>query len=182
MLIFYLYRVNKEMNLKNINSLIGKVFLSLSLILPILMPSVASSERVKLYPLKDVVAYGYVNKLGEYIIKPLFDRASVFHNNGLAAVAMDGKSGYIDRSGQYIINQQFDEAYSFYDNGLAKVQINGRFGVINQTGAWILKPLFKDITILDELIKVDFGEYEGYADLNGKYLTFSETEVYNANF
>jgi hypothetical protein len=47
------------------------------------------------------------------VIKPWFDRAGDFGDNGLAAVKLDGKWGYINETGDFVIEPQFDDADSF---------------------------------------------------------------------
>ncbi len=123
---------------------------------------------------------GYINKKSIFVIKEQFNNTEKFVN-GFAVVKINNKYGYIDKSGDWAIKPQYDSAYSFHENGLATVKLNGKTGIINTKGEWILKPIFKFASVYNNLISVDFGEYEGYTTLNGKYLTFTETEVYNAN-
>jgi hypothetical protein len=125
--------------------------------------------------------YGYINQAGDWVIKPQFDWTDDFSDNGLAKVNLNGKYGYINQAGDWVIKPQFKDAYSFSDNGLARVKVNGKVGVINNQGQWILKPLFCNVDFVRDLIRVEFGASEGYTDLKGQYLTFSEDEVNNAN-
>ena len=53
-------------------------------------------------------------------------------------------------------------------------------GVMDRKANWILKQKFDTIDILDDLIYVKFGDQEGYAALDGRYLTFSEDDIDNA--
>jgi predicted DNA-binding WGR domain protein len=61
--------------------------------------------------------WGYINKKGQLIIKPVFDRTWRF-SDGLAAVVSKGKHGYINKAGKIVIKPVFKEAYPF-SNGLA---------------------------------------------------------------
>ena len=78
------------------------------------------------------------------MIKPTFDDARDFSNNGLAAVKIGGKYGFINESGKIVIRPAFDNAYYFYDNGLAAVKIGGKYGFINESGEIVIKPAFDD--------------------------------------
>lgn len=51
--------------------------------------------------------YGYVNKNGEFVIKPIFDDATPFHG-GLAEVTIDGKIGFINNKGNFVIPCIYD--------------------------------------------------------------------------
>src|SRR5262245_20990264 len=83
--------------------------------------------------------WGYVDKNGNRVINPQFERAESF-SSGLAAVRL-GKWGYIDYSGKIAINPQFDRATSFSD-GVAVVEIASRWGYINTDGKYVINPQF----------------------------------------
>ena len=105
--------------------------------------------------------WGFVNKSGETVINPQFDRAEGFAE-GLAPVRM-GRWGYVDASGKIAINPQFDKADVFSD-GLAAVKLGGgagpvypydprpfspfggggRYGYINPEGKYVINPQFED--------------------------------------
>ncbi|MBP0021829.1 MAG: WG repeat-containing protein [Cyanobacteria bacterium SBLK] len=83
---------------------------------------------------------GYINRKGNWAIKPQFAVTENFYD-GLAAVkTLDFKWGYINRSGEFVIAPQFDFAYDFQDNGLALVQIGEKDGIINRRGEYVLEP------------------------------------------
>src|SRR5664279_1646593 len=75
-----------------------------------------------LYPVVAGGRWGYVNKSGETVINPQFDRAEVVAE-GLAPVKM-GRWGYVDASGKVVINPQFDKA-DVFSEGLAAVKLGG---------------------------------------------------------
>lgn len=60
--------------------------------------------------------FGFINSQGEEFIKPQFDLADNFDENGFAKVVVGGKIGIIDVKGNFIIKPQFD-------NDLCKVMI-----------------------------------------------------------
>ena len=78
--------------------------------------------------------WGYINEVGEFVIKPQFDKADRFFENGLARVMQNGKYGYINEIGEFVTQPQFDEAENFSKNGLARVKRNDKCGYINETG------------------------------------------------
>ena len=82
---------------------------------------VCTAETV-LYPVVVNDRWGFINKSGETVINPQFDKADVFAE-GLAPVRM-GRWGYVDASGKVVINPQFDKADVFSD-GLAAVKLGG---------------------------------------------------------
>lgn len=50
--------------------------------------------------------WGYIDKSGNVVIKPIFKDACGF-SEGLAAVIVDNKYGFIDRNGNMVIAPQF---------------------------------------------------------------------------
>jgi len=45
--------------------------------------------------------WGYINRKGDFVIKPQFQQAKPFHQ-GLASVFLNGYPGYIDKSGRFV--------------------------------------------------------------------------------
>lgn len=102
--------------------------------------------------------WGYINKLGRLVIKPIFSDANSF-SQGLAAVnigkksiysykggdtsitEISGKWGYIDGTGKQVISPQFDLANSFSER-LAAVKIKNKCGYINKIGKVVVKRKF----------------------------------------
>jgi len=76
--------------------------------------------------------YGYMDKDGKVVIKPIFDYAHRF-SEGLAAVVVKGKLGYIDTNGKMVIQPQFSSAYE-YCGGVAKVELENKISYINKEG------------------------------------------------
>lgn len=99
--------------------------------------------------------FGFVDKLGHYIIQPTYLNARAFQD-GLAPVKTFWGWGFINKSNQFVIRPQFLDAKSFSE-GLASVAIalkeklaffpeiadpNDSYGFIDRTGAWVIKPKF----------------------------------------
>lgn len=52
--------------------------------------------------------YGYINKSGKFVIKPIFDEAEPF-NRGIAQVNINKKIGFINNKGDFLIPCIYDE-------------------------------------------------------------------------
>ena len=118
---------------------------------------------------------GYINQVGEIVIKPQFDAAEPFSegwafvhigisksgsinregkffrgvnyfSEGLSPVLIGGKYGYINQVGEIVIEPQFGVAGHFSE-GLSPVKIGGKYGYINQVGEIVIKPQFDDAGI-----------------------------------
>ena len=63
--------------------------------------------------------WGYINKKGEVVVPPVYDRCYPF-SEGLGRVQKGKKWGYLDPNGEAVIEPTFDNAYDFHD-GLARV-------------------------------------------------------------
>ena len=120
------------------NNMKRNIYFGLMLVMLILTGWKMREVRPQLYPLKSVASYGYIDQAGDWVIKPQFEVAWFFSDNGLAKVRVNGKWGYIDQAGDLVIKPQFDWADSFSDNGLASVKFNGKYGYINQAGDWVI--------------------------------------------
>jgi hypothetical protein len=82
--------------------------------------------------------YGFINKKGEFAVKPQYDEAEDF-SEGLAVVQIGEKYGYINTSGNILINPLFDYVGSFH-NGLAQVRLDDKMAYINKKGEYIWGP------------------------------------------
>lgn len=88
--------------------------------------------------------WGYIDKLGAWVIKPRFDGAGDF-SEGLAPVSMGEAWGYVAQSGELAIKVRFANAQQFVE-GTAQVMIGGpdpkstKFGYIDRSGKYIWEP------------------------------------------
>jgi predicted DNA-binding WGR domain protein len=83
--------------------------------------------------------YGFINKLGQFVIEAKFEDGAGGFSDGLASAKYNGKWGYINKTGQFVIEPKFEHASRFY-NGLALVEVNGKSGYIDEKGAWAISP------------------------------------------
>ena len=85
---------------------------------------------------------GFVDRSGDWVIDPVFERVERFGKNGLAPASINRKFGYIDIAGKWVIEPQFYDADEFEDSGVADVKIDyDNAGLIDKTGAFIFGPV-----------------------------------------
>jgi hypothetical protein len=115
-------------------------------------------------------AFGFLNKTGNLVIKPRFERADNF-SEGLCPVRINEKWGYIDKTGRIVIEPKYGWARKFSE-GLGRVTIDGKQGFIDKTGNMIIKPEDQDVyDFADGLAVVwERGNERGYIDKTGKFV------------
>ena len=101
------------------------------------------SENVAVVHINGEV-YGYINALGEWLIKPQFEIARRFEN-GKAFVKQNDKWGVINLIGEWIVDPILDSEPHFYSDNRDVVSIDGKYGVIDESFSWIIPPLYDDI-------------------------------------
>src|ERR1700690_1621508 len=138
-----------------------------------------------LYPVVVDGRWGFVNKSGETVINPQFERVGGFAE-GLAPVRLS-RWGYVDSSGKITIVPQFDKA-DVFNEGLAAIKVGGGgggspfpndprpfahgggggYGYINTDGKFAINPQFEDAGMFsDGLGPVRTGGRWGYVDKTG---------------
>lgn len=98
--------------------------------------------------------FGFINQLGEWVIKPRFTAARSFAPNGLAVVTEKdtNKQGVINARGEWVFSDKSIEPLSFSANGLApakyitpsreEAQGVGYWGYVDATGRWAIERRF----------------------------------------
>lgn len=81
----------------------------------------------------DGTKWGYINSYGVFKIKPQYDNAMDFQDNGLAIVSKEGHTGIIDRNGRYIVPLQYYNINPFSE-GRATVSDASGTKVIDESG------------------------------------------------
>ena len=89
--------------------------------------------------------YGYVNRMGKFVLEPQYEEALPF-SDFLAAVKKDGKWGFINGEGKFVIEPRFENAFLFSD-GAAAVEENGKWGFINRSGKYLVQPKYESAGI-----------------------------------
>lgn len=154
-------------------------------------PEEAKKKGISKKDVKVKRKWGYINRSGEFVIKPKFGFAWPF-TDGMARIAMgggyypqrEGKYGYINKKGTIIIKPRFSNAGSFY-NGYAPVKVggkalsftNGAWGYIDKKGKFFVEPMFdKANAFMNGLALVSFkkggyyGRRQGVVDINGNII------------
>jgi hypothetical protein len=106
---------------------------------------------------------GFINRQGEWVIKPRFTAAHSFAPNGLAVVTEKdtGKQGAINARGEWVFSDILIKPFRFSPTGLASFSANGLAaaeayknpslsvvegkgyrGYIDATGRWVIEPRF----------------------------------------
>ena len=111
--------------------------------------------------------WGFIDTLGQLVIKPVFDDVGHF-SEGLAAVNMNGRWGYIDQGGKLVINPVFKSAWAFHE-GMARVSpFNVPDHFISRSGKLLASP---EWSAADDFsggfAKVKVGNSFGYIDTSG---------------
>jgi hypothetical protein len=91
-------------------------------------------------------ACGYIDRNGEYMIRPKFGFCGDF-SEGLAAVSVNGGLGYIDTNGKIVIPPRNFGAAGEFHEGLAEVvhMVGGfpHIGYIDKTGDEVIQPKYR---------------------------------------
>jgi len=98
--------------------------------------------------------YGFVDRNGEIIVSPCFDKVYSF-NNGMIVVEMGLLCGYVNDDGDYVIPAEYDNSFDFDEHGLcivSKYNDNNRVvdGIIDKSGKIIAPLVFEDIEIISK--------------------------------
>lgn len=116
-----------------------------------ILKEISLSQNI-LIPLKNArEKYGYVDTLGNWIIKPQYDDASNF-SEGFASVCKNDSCFYINKEGNKITDLYFEETENYKD-GLAIVKKDNLYFLINRSGQFISKG-YQDINESSEKLYV----------------------------
>lgn len=93
--------------------------------------------------------YGYLlsanKKTNRWAIAPLYEDASRYFSENMAAVQLNGRVGYIDIYNRFVITPRFDanDGLLAFSQGLSAVKMDGKYGFIDKTGAFIIEPQYE---------------------------------------
>jgi hypothetical protein len=76
---------------------------------------------------------GYINRRGDFLIQPAFDRAGHF-SCGRAIVAVNGKTGIIDKQGDWILRPGALKLAGQFSEGLCSYVKDGKWGFVDCDG------------------------------------------------
>lgn len=146
-------------------------------ILAYINENMLNSRNINLYPAfiktDSGNKWGYIDNKGAFIIKPQYDNARDFQENGLAVVENKELSGIIDNSGKYIVEPKYGSITAFSE-GLAEVEDVDGFKVIDENGKEITSKAYgyisayKNSRTFFEISAPNGITHYGYLDKEGK--------------
>ncbi len=123
--------------------------------------------------------WGYINRQGEFIIKPQFDSACGFYEK-LAEIESGYKVGFINKKGEMVI-KPFLDSTGFFKDGVSIGEVNKKFVIITLDGDIIF--LNNGIDFIDDfsdgLAAIYINHKIGYANKKGEIVI--EPQFYDAN-
>jgi len=101
-----------------------------------------TNENKLVSPVKFEGKYGFIDKSGDWHIKPTFDSLGIFYN-GYADSYRNGKNGIIDSKGIIIIENKYDFV-GHVENDIALILLNDQFNYVDLQGQLISNKYFSD--------------------------------------
>ncbi|PAB58812.1 WG repeat-containing protein [Anaeromicrobium sediminis] len=132
------------------------------------------------------IKYGFINKKGEFAIKPIYDEARNFYN-GLASVIIGSKKAFINKKGEIVFEHEFHRVDNFSE-GLAYFEDSSldklpNYGFIDKKGEIKIKGLQRLATITkfeEDYLPLVANKF---IDKNGNdHLGFKKDYVIYSNF
>ena len=126
--------------------------------------------------------WGYINSKGEFVIKPVYNWAREFQENGLAVVSAKNLLGIIDKSGKYVVQPKYQSIQEFSE-GLAVVISEKGFMVIDENGLEVTSEVynyigtFKNGRAVVSMVSTDGRWLYGYIDSEGDIVIPARYEI-----
>ncbi|QUH27096.1 WG repeat-containing protein [Serpentinicella alkaliphila] len=102
-----------------------------------------NNEKTNLYPAfvyeKDIKKWGFINKSGEFVIKPHFDGVGDFNRDEMAIIWNNDKYGVIDIYGDYIVKPLYNYIVDIYEGTIVAQNKENSYVFINKEGKIILE-------------------------------------------
>jgi len=127
--------------------------------------------------------WGYIDRLGQWIIQPEYDFSVGDYSSGLSYVG----NQFLDTNGMPVFEEaKFENARKFSPKGkdaLAAVQVSGQWGFIDLDGEFVISPKYDGAGDFSDsgLAPVKVGGIWGYVDRRGRELIMSNFD-YAWNF
>jgi hypothetical protein len=109
---------------------------------------------------------GFINKRGQWVIRPQLDWAEPF-SEGVAAAASGGKRGFVDRTGRFVIPPTFEEVHSFSGGLALAYQEPCKPLFIDHSGKIVIRAPGDFATAFREELSI--VEVDGQCGLGGRY-------------
>ncbi|WP_169718320.1 WG repeat-containing protein [Paenibacillus massiliensis] len=119
--------------------------------------------------------YGFIDRLGNYVIEPMYRDANEFSDELAWVSTFKGKKGYINKDNKMVIEVNADY-YGNFKFGLAQITINGIDYCIDKNGEVITSKLFKKIHGINEnqTIIVEVDRKMGLINYSNEYILHPE--------
>jgi type II secretory pathway pseudopilin PulG len=116
-----------------------------------------------LFPIQYQGKEGCINKFGELVITPRFDRINCYSSEEKIGFQLNGKYGFVNKNDDIVIGPLFDgiSIYQGFREGLASVQKGEKRGFVNAAGEFVIEPQFERAE--------DFAEGLAAVKINGKW-------------
>lgn len=111
--------------------------------------------------------WGYANKEGKFVIKPVFTQACPFEGK-LARVNVEGKWGLISDNGTFILPPIYDNIDGYSSDSLAVVKSWASFGLLDAKGHLVQPIVYEDIQYADYGYRAVLDDKFGTIDKNGQ--------------
>ena len=138
-----------------------------------------------LYPIGAATGFGYIDKTGAVVVKPLLDLANQFCEGMALVKSRDDEYFFINHTGKKAFALEFTpepRGCNGYSDGLAAVRQNDIPGFIDKTGKFVIAPQFDSVGNFNNgraFVTNDLKNY--YIDRSGKKV-FDAPEGCSSNF
>ena len=126
-----------------------------------------------LFPIQYQGKEGCINKSGELVITPRFDKIYCYSSEEKIVFQLDGKYGFVNKNDDIVIGPLFDgiSIYQGFREGLASVQKGKKHGFVNAAGEFVIEPQFESAEAFEEgLAAVKINGKWGFIDKIGTFV------------
>lgn len=142
-------------------------------------------------PVKYGDKWGYINKIGDFVIPCIYDCAYSFHG-GLALVKQNGMCFLIDKNNScaVILNSTYNYVSAFSEGFAIVCDENGLYGFIDERGSEVIKPQYRSVLghavgpFVSGLARVCINKKWGYINYSGNLVIkaqFEEASEFDTN-
>ncbi len=126
--------------------------------------------------------YGFIDKKGEWLLKPQFDMANVLDDN-TGFVVKEGKYGIIDKNGKWIFESDTEFFSNFSENMLPITNTDDKYGYVNQANEMVIPFEFDYAYSFSEGLALASkeGKY-GFINNKGKWVIEPQFEIFSDDF
>lgn len=112
--------------------------------------------------------WGFIDSLGNEVIKPIYETVKSFENGGLAPFKKGELWGYMNKDGEIVVEPKFSKVIRFDEGGIARVKLGNKWGTINSSGQFVSQPIYDRIFAYGcDLAVVEYGRKFSVIDREG---------------